>query len=47
MGIPPLIEYIHIDYFEQLLEVKGTANVRGETISIDGTGKLDHNWNRW
>jgi len=47
MGIPPLIEYIHIDYYEQLFELKGTAMVRGVTVNIDGIGKLDHNWNRW
>jgi hypothetical protein len=47
MGIPPVIEYIHIDYFEQLLEVKGHAVVKGRTVAIEGTGKLDHNWNRW
>ncbi|HEY9160831.1 MAG TPA: DUF2804 family protein [Desulfomonilia bacterium] len=47
MGIPPLIEYIHIDYYEQLFELKGTAMVRGVPVNIDGIGKLDHNWNRW
>ena len=47
MEIPPLIEYLHIDYYEQLLELKGHAVIRGENVSIEGTGKLDHNWNRW
>lgn len=47
MGIPPLLEYIHIDYYEQLLEVKGTAVIKGEAVAIEGVGKLDHNWNRW
>jgi hypothetical protein len=47
MKIPPLLAYIDIDYYEQLLEVEGSALVDGERIPINGLGKLDHNWNRW
>jgi hypothetical protein len=47
MQIPPKIAYIDIDYYEQLLEVQGTAWVHGQIVPINGLGKLDHNWNRW
>jgi hypothetical protein len=47
MQIPPLLAYIDIDYHEQLLEVEGSAWVRGKEIQIKGFGKMDHNWNRW
>ncbi len=47
MQSPPLLPYISVDYYEQLLEVQGAAWVHGKEIPIDGTGKLDHNWNRW
>lgn len=47
MGIPPIVEYVHIDYYEQLLNVKGEASIRGNRVAVEGTGKLDHNWNRW
>jgi hypothetical protein len=47
MQIPPLLAYIDIDYYEQLLEVEGYALVEGQRIPIAGLGKLDHNWNRW
>jgi len=47
MRIPPVLTYIDIDYQEQLLEVEGSAWVRGQRIPIDGMGKLDFNWNRW
>ena len=47
MKIPPVLAYIDIDYYEQLLEVKGSASLGGQRIPIEGVGKLDHNWNRW
>ncbi len=47
MKIPPLLAYIDIDYYEQLLEVEGFASLAGQQIPIKGLGKLDHNWNRW
>ncbi len=47
MQIPPLIAYISTDYYEQLLEVEGTAWIKGQPVSIQGMGKLDFNWNRW
>jgi len=47
MRIPPVLTYIDIDYREQLLEVEGSAWVRGERIPVKGMGKLDFNWNRW
>ena len=47
MKIPPLLAYIDIDYYEQLLEVEGFATVQGQRIPIEGLGKLDFNWNRW
>lgn len=47
MQIPPLLGYINVDYYEQLLSVRGTAWVHGGPLSIDGIGKLDHNWNCW
>jgi hypothetical protein len=47
MKIPPVLAYINIDYYEQLLEVKGFASLAGQRIPIEGLGKLDHNWNRW
>jgi hypothetical protein len=47
MKIPPVLGYINIDYYEQLLEVSGSASVAGQRIPIEGLGKFDHNWNRW
>ena len=47
MKIPPLLAYIDIDYYEQLLEVSGFALLAGQHVPIEGLGKLDHNWNRW
>jgi hypothetical protein len=47
MQIPPKVAYIDIDYYEQLLEVQGTAWMHGQAVGISGLGKLDHNWNRW
>jgi hypothetical protein len=47
MQIPPLLAYINVDYFEQLLEVNGRAWVEGQPVEILGIGKLDYNWNRW
>ena len=47
MQIPPLLAYIDIDYYEQLLEVGGLATVQGQKTPIEGLVKLDHNWNRW
>ena len=47
MKIPPVLGYIDIDYYEQLLEVSGSASVAGQYIPIEGFGKFDHNWNRW
>ena len=47
MQIPPKVAYIDIDYYEQLLELQGTASVQGQEVEIRGLGKLDHNWNRW
>jgi hypothetical protein len=39
--------FIDIDYYEQLLEIKGFALVQGQRIPIEGLGKLGLNWNRW
>jgi hypothetical protein len=47
MRIPPVLAYIDVDYFEQLLEIQGTALVQGQALKIQGIGKLDYNWNRW
>jgi len=47
MQIPPVLAYVDVDYYEQMLSVRGTAWVRGQPVEIDGVGKLDHNWNRW
>ncbi len=47
MHIPPLLAYIDIDYYEQLVEVEGRAWIQGEKIPVKGLGKMDHNWNRW
>ncbi len=47
MRMPPVLAYIDVDYFEQLLEVKGKAWVEGQPVDIQGIGKLDYNWNRW
>jgi hypothetical protein len=47
MRIPPLLAYIDVDYFEQLLEVQGTVLLEGDPLEIQGIGKLDYNWNRW
>ena len=34
MQIPPKVAYIDIDYQEQLLELQGTAQVRGQEVEI-------------
>lgn len=47
LQIPPVLAYVNVDYYEQLLEVEGTAVVKGQPVKITGIGKLDHNWNRW
>lgn len=47
MKIPPFLAYIDIDYYELLVEVKGSAVVAGKRVAIDGIGKYDHNFNRW
>ncbi len=47
MRLPPWPAYIDVDYLEQLLEVKGKALVEGQSLEIQGIGKLDYNWNRW
>jgi hypothetical protein len=47
MRIPPLLGYIDVDYFEQLLEVQGRVVLEGQPLEIQGVGKLDYNWNRW
>ena len=47
MRLPPILSYIAIDYYEQLVQVKGTATVEGARIEIDGIGKYDHNFNLW
>jgi hypothetical protein len=47
MRIPPGLAYVDVDYYEQLLQVKGTAWLHGEATEIDGAGKLDFNWNKW
>ncbi len=47
MQMPPLLAYIDVDYYEQLLEVEGTALVEGKPAAIKGVGKLDFNWNKW
>lgn len=45
MRLPPLLSYIAIDYYEQLVQVNGTATVEGTRIEIDSIGKYDHNFN--
>ncbi len=45
--VPPLLPYLDVDYYEQLLEVRGRAIVEGREVPITGMGKLDFNWNRW
>jgi hypothetical protein len=47
MKIQPVLAYIDVDYFEQLLEVRGKAWAEGQPLDIQGIGKLDYNWNRW
>ncbi len=47
MQIPPLLPYVNIDYYEQLLEVHGIAILQGERVPVQGIGKFDFNWNRW
>jgi hypothetical protein len=47
MQIPPLLAYIDIDYYENLIEIDGFARVHGKEIALRGSGKMDHNWNRW
>ncbi len=47
MQIPPLLAYVNIDYYEQLLEVEGTAFIDGHPLNLQGIGKFDFNWNRW
>lgn len=46
-GIPPLVRYIDVDYYEQLLEIRGHVFSEGRRVEIAGMGKLDFNWNRW
>jgi len=45
--MPPLLSYINIDYYEQLLQVQGWSRVEGTRVEIDGIGKYDHNFNLW
>ncbi|MFA6449823.1 MAG: DUF2804 family protein [bacterium] len=45
--IPPVFPYIDIDYFELLAKISGGATVNGASISINGFGKYDYNFNRW
>jgi hypothetical protein len=45
--VPAFLPYVDVDYYEQLLEVKGRAIVEGKDVPIQGMGKLDFNWNRW
>jgi hypothetical protein len=47
MQVPPLLAYVDIDYYEQLLEVEGSAILEGRRVGIRGMGKFDFNWNRW
>jgi hypothetical protein len=47
MQMPPILAYINVDYYEQLLEVQGQAWLEGQPVDIQGFGKLDYNWNRW
>jgi hypothetical protein len=47
LRIPPGLAYVDVDYYEQLLQLQGTAWLHGELVEIDGVGKLDFNWNRW
>ena len=47
MRLPPILSYIAIDYYEQLVQVKGTVLVEGTRVEIDGIGKYDHNFNLW
>ena len=47
MRLPRILPYIAIDYYEQLVQVKGTARVEGACIEIDGIGKYDYNFNLW
>jgi hypothetical protein len=47
MQIPPILAYVDVDYYEQLLEVQGTALIKNEQVEIRGIGKFDFNWNRW
>jgi hypothetical protein len=44
---PPLLPYVSIDYYEQLVQVRGLAVVQGSRVEIDAIGKYDHNFNRW
>ncbi len=47
MRLPPILSYIAIDYYEQLVQVKGTATVEGTHVEVDGIGKYDNNFNLW
>ncbi len=47
MQLPPVVPYINIDYYEQLLQVQGWMSVEGTRVQIDGVGKYDHNFNFW
>jgi len=47
MQLPPVLPYINIDYYEQLLQVQGWLSVEGTRIQVDGVGKYDHNFNFW
>ena len=44
---PRLLPYVSIDYYEQLVQVRGLAVVQGSRVEIDAIGKYDHNFNRW
>ena len=43
LRIPPVLAYVDVDYFEQLLEVEGLARVNDQPVPIQGVGKLDYN----
>jgi hypothetical protein len=45
--IPPIFPYIDINYQELLVNIQGEAVINGETVPIAGTGKYDHNVNKW
>lgn len=45
--VPKIFPYVDVDYYEQLLRVKGRALIEGKSIPLEGIGKLDFNWNKW